>query len=506
MYHSGVDAKPIERGGDLPWWLVAPLLLGSGLALGGAYWDDAWHTERGRDAFFIAPHLAIYGGVSLAGGALSLWALLVVRRGGWRAIASRAPLQLALLSVAVTLASAPLDNAWHAAFARDAVIWSPPHVLGILGTAGLALALLVQLSAQPSPWARLLSPAAGGLVLSALAFLVVEYESDVPQFSAVWYLPVLAVVSSLAFALVRLVVPRGAAATGAAAAHLLFLLGVSVFLSVSGFATPRLPLLVLPAAAVDWASSRRLPLLGRAVLFVGVLFAAYLPAVSISGPAVPVSISQALGGFPLALLGVVVVFALVEGKLRVPRRRKAAASFAMLTACLVFAASAAAHDPGQGPAAGRMNLVASLRGDRASVVAEASGVACAGGQPLGLVGRRGGTVRRGTLRGNDCRYTGVITLPEHGRWFVYADLRSGRGTIESWLPIKVGADRRFVARSRFAYFSDRKPGNAGKVAAGGAMYLAVLAFLVVVIRVARRAAGATRAESSRRLPRPVGSG
>lgn len=32
-------------------------------ALFGTYWDDAWHTDRGRDDFFIAPHLTLYGGV-----------------------------------------------------------------------------------------------------------------------------------------------------------------------------------------------------------------------------------------------------------------------------------------------------------------------------------------------------------------------------------------------------------------------------------------------------------
>jgi hypothetical protein len=32
----------------------------------GAYWDDAWHTDRGRDSLFVAPHLVLYAGVLMA--------------------------------------------------------------------------------------------------------------------------------------------------------------------------------------------------------------------------------------------------------------------------------------------------------------------------------------------------------------------------------------------------------------------------------------------------------
>jgi len=62
--------------------LVAFALIGFILALFGTYWDDAWHTEEGRDSFFIAPHLVLYAGISLTGGALGFWALLVAREGG----------------------------------------------------------------------------------------------------------------------------------------------------------------------------------------------------------------------------------------------------------------------------------------------------------------------------------------------------------------------------------------------------------------------------------------
>ena len=50
------------------------------MSLFGTYWDDAWHTDRGRDSFFAAPHLALYAGVfvalvgvSLAGDETATW-------------------------------------------------------------------------------------------------------------------------------------------------------------------------------------------------------------------------------------------------------------------------------------------------------------------------------------------------------------------------------------------------------------------------------------------------
>jgi hypothetical protein len=47
----------------------------------------------------------------------------------------------------VTLAALPIDAAWHAAFGRDAVLWSPPHMLAIFGS----LALLVGFLAAARP-------------------------------------------------------------------------------------------------------------------------------------------------------------------------------------------------------------------------------------------------------------------------------------------------------------------------------------------------------------------
>lgn len=47
----------------------------------------------------------------------------------------------------MTLATLPVDGAWHAAFGRDAVLWSPPHMLAVFG--GLALLVGFLTGAQP---------------------------------------------------------------------------------------------------------------------------------------------------------------------------------------------------------------------------------------------------------------------------------------------------------------------------------------------------------------------
>lgn len=475
---------------DLPAWLVAPLLLGATMALAGGYWDDAWHTERGRDSFFIAPHIAIYSGIAVAGGSLGLWTALAVWRGGWRQVIRERPLVLALVSVAVTLASAPIDNAWHVAFGRDAVIWSPPHVLGIVGTAGLGIALLAELTTIPKRWARALEPVVGGLVLAAFAFLVVEYQTDVPQFDPLWYLPVLALGSVFALALVRLALERVYAATAAAAVHLVFSLVVVGFLWAAGFDRPAIPLLVLPALALDLSAQRGASLPLRAAAYVGVLFAAYVPALDLVGEGVQLDGQDVVVGLPLAWGAALLALIAVGGGTKPRSSHARLLGTVMLTAACVLALSgtALAHDPGQGKDAGTLGLVAALRGEdlRLDVAARR----CSGLTAVRLVARRAGQTRHAALRGGPCHFVGEVNVPQNGRWFVYADLTRGSQTIEAWLPVKVGASQgRFVDRARFAYVVDRKPANAVKWVSGGLMYVLVAAFLAAVVYLVRSIAG-----------------
>lgn len=116
-------------------------LLGVALTWFGAAWDVSWHRLIGRDTFWSAPHLFLYGGISLWGIA-ALVATITAMRGRpvrgreLRVGPLRAELGLALVGIAaaIVIASAPFDDAWHRAFGRDIDIWSPPHLAGVAGS------------------------------------------------------------------------------------------------------------------------------------------------------------------------------------------------------------------------------------------------------------------------------------------------------------------------------------------------------------------------------------
>lgn len=467
---------------SLPGWLVPVFGLGAFLALGGGLWDDAWHTERGRDTFFIAPHLAIYGGITLVGAGISFWLLLAVRAVGLRSALSSPVLALAAVSVGVTLASAPIDNFWHVAFGRDAVIWSPPHVLGIVGTGSLAVAILVDLADSGRSWARRAQAPVGGLLLAAFAFLVVEYETDVPQFAALWYLPVLALGAGFAFAVIDRLAGQDLALVRAAGWHLAFVLAVGGFLMVEDFEPPRVPLLLVPALALDL--TRRLPVSVRAAAATLALGAAYVPAGYV-GQGVRLDASDLLIAAPLAWVAFAIVLAAMSGGR--PRLRSfplAPATSVLLM--LLLAPSALAHDPGQGQDAGTLDLRMEAADGLATVTARAPEGAEAA--PIGLVARRGGLTRRADLtEPQPGVFRGQIRLGEPGRWFVYVDLQRQDGrTIEAWLPLEGSGDESVRDRARFTYLVDRKPSSLIKWLTGSALYALVVGFLFALTVLVRR--------------------
>jgi hypothetical protein len=114
----------------------------------GVQWDIQWHVLIGRDSFWIAPHIMTYAGVGLA--VLLSWGVV-----GWESfLAARHPTRaadgaairllgltatrgfhLAAWGIALTVLAAPIDDLWHRLFGLDVTIWSPPHLLGILGAA-----------------------------------------------------------------------------------------------------------------------------------------------------------------------------------------------------------------------------------------------------------------------------------------------------------------------------------------------------------------------------------
>jgi hypothetical protein len=109
----------------------------------GTQWDIQWHMRIGRDSFWIAPHVMTYGGVTLI--VLASWGVLAWT--SWRALhGERAAGMRRVLgitgtrgwhfagwAIVLTVLAAPIDDLWHRLFGLDVTLWSPPHLLGLLG-------------------------------------------------------------------------------------------------------------------------------------------------------------------------------------------------------------------------------------------------------------------------------------------------------------------------------------------------------------------------------------
>jgi hypothetical protein len=129
--------------------LAAKLVAGWGVA-----WDIQWHILIGRDSFWIAPHVMTYAGVTAAV-LISLGVLahetLLFRSGRLSSsgtltlagVTGTRGFHLAALGMLVTVAAAPIDDLWHRLFGIDVTLWSPPHLLGLLGSQINSIACLL---------------------------------------------------------------------------------------------------------------------------------------------------------------------------------------------------------------------------------------------------------------------------------------------------------------------------------------------------------------------------
>ena len=140
-------------------------LLASKIVTGwGVQWDIQWHVLIGRDSFWIPPHLVTYAGVSAA----VLLSFGVLFWETWRGTGDVRVLglrgsrgfQLAAWGIAVTIIAAPIDDLWHRLFGIDVTLWSPPHLMGILGAVINAWACLTI--------AKEVYPEGGGAQLAAM--------------------------------------------------------------------------------------------------------------------------------------------------------------------------------------------------------------------------------------------------------------------------------------------------------------------------------------------------
>jgi hypothetical protein len=109
----------------------------------GTQWDIQWHLRIGRDSFWIAPHVMTYSGVAgivLVSFGVLAWTTARTFRGApgpgtirVLGLTGTPGYHLAAWGIALTVLAAPIDDLWHRLFGLDVTLWSPPHLLGLIG-------------------------------------------------------------------------------------------------------------------------------------------------------------------------------------------------------------------------------------------------------------------------------------------------------------------------------------------------------------------------------------
>jgi hypothetical protein len=319
---------------------------GRGRRVGSAYWDDSWHTTLGRDSIFIPPHLLLYASILTVGADAGL---------GWRRLAAtrsvaavfRTPgFALAVAAAVATAAAAPADAFWHTAFGRDAVLWSPPHLLSVIGTLCVLIGPLTGTDRHvPAP--PRIALAAG--VLGAALIIVMEYDTDVPQFTETLYLPLLLATTLGAAWVITTLVPGRTRLVLVVAGYLVFRVVVGAAHQRSGGSPPtcrsRWPgSSCWPCPSPLW----RWPVAALAVTTLQLLASG----TGISSPTHPVAWS-AVGATTVIIVSMIALTVRPGTRLR---SGGAAAALTLLLVALAPPPPAQAHDPGQGTAYGTAQM------------------------------------------------------------------------------------------------------------------------------------------------------
>lgn len=212
----------LERMVRIPGWAAATVglaLFGLFMAGQGFYNDVAWHVGLGRDKeLFTAPHTGIVVGLGLillSGlvGVLCASLQQVDTSLRWRAV--RIPWStIPLLALGVAAVSGfPLDELWHHQFGVDVTMWSPTHMLMILGAAFVGVAawlVLADAGVRPhdNRWSMGIHVVAAWLALQGLVAPLGEFSFGVPQFQQIFHPMILVIASAFAFTAIRLVLGR----------------------------------------------------------------------------------------------------------------------------------------------------------------------------------------------------------------------------------------------------------------------------------------------------------
>ena len=459
-------------------------MVGSLLAMVGTYWDDAWHTDRGRDTFLAPPHVVLYAGAGILAVVL-VWSLVSAAvAAGVGAVRRRPGSRLAVVGVSAIFLAAPVDDAWHQILGRDAVLWSPPHLLGLTGSLAAAVGL-ADLARPLDSWR---SSMLGSVIVATTMMAVLEYETDVPQFADAWYLPAVILAWGIAATLIVQRDPRPWALTTAAAVYTVVRVAVAVGLDQADHSSALVPPILAVAVVAD--VTRRRSVLAAAVA-VPLLIVVTYPLIH---DASPLGLDLSGGEVGFALIGIPLLL-LVHRVVQVDRKPRrcdvplCSMFFALLVLGLALSGAqpAGAHDPGQGPK--RATVAFDLVTDdgpagttEITITAQVALNDCSDLAARRSVARRGGRTATGSLRPDGaCRWVGEVTVDESGRWFVYMELDRGAMTLESWFPISTQSDSASGSRALYLPPPD-DTGRGLRAGAGSALALVNLVLLVTTLR------------------------
>jgi hypothetical protein len=218
LRHLARPARGITRVTGIPGWAgVASGMALFGLLVAGEgfYSDVAWHIAMGRDDDLLtAPHTGILLGLLgiLGGAVLGTVVATLDRVDGWRVGALRVPPALAPLWALglAAVAGFPLDEVWHEAYGIDVTMWSPTHMLMILGASFTGLAAWIALAGAgvrptDSRWARAVHLLCAWFTLQGLVASQGEFSFGVPQFSQLFHPILICLAAGAALVATRLV-------------------------------------------------------------------------------------------------------------------------------------------------------------------------------------------------------------------------------------------------------------------------------------------------------------
>jgi hypothetical protein len=215
--------RGLERLTGIPGWAAATAGTASfGLLVAGQgfYRDVAWHVYVGRDkALFTAPHTMIVVGLGFITTAAAVGIIFAtldgldtrIRGDVFRIPWSTVPLGVLGLTALIGF---PLDDRWHAMYGIDVTMWSPTHLIMILGASLSPLAcwlVLAEAGVRPSDsaWARGFHLLVATLALLGLSSAQGEFSFGVPQFEQLYHPIIVALAAAFALTAARLILGRG---------------------------------------------------------------------------------------------------------------------------------------------------------------------------------------------------------------------------------------------------------------------------------------------------------